>query len=473
MVTPVRSLPGLLVLLAAGVGQSQAATFTWLGDLPGGTSFSSAFAVSADGRVVVGYSGSGNGDEAFRYEDGVMTGLGDLPGRNPYESRATAVSADGTIVAGTSGRSGGIHRSQAFLWSDGLLTGLGSLATCTQPTLSSANALSDDGAVLVGMSCAPNGVTAAAYRNGTWEDLGAYPTFEDSTATAISPEGDIIGGQEYDEDLSGRAFLIENGVIAPLGGLPAGTDAAWPTDISSGGEVVVGGRAYGEFLNEPFRYADGVMTGLGHLPGDLGPDEYTFATATAVSADGRTIVGSSIYADRSSAGTSAFIWTEEQGMKYLSDVLVTQRAVGFHGSRGSLHAAYGISADGLTIVGTGSRNSSMPREAWVAVLDSPFGADSDGDGELDGVDNCTLVPNPGQCDSDGDGYGNHCDGDLSENGSTNAQDATLFRQQLGAPSTAPRYNAADLNCNGSVNAQDTTIFRGLLGSPPGPSALDH
>ena len=47
----------------------------------------------------------------------------------------------------------------------------------------------------------------------------------------------------------------------------------------------------------------------------------------------------------------------------------------------------------------------------------------------------------------------------------------LFRQELGAPSTAPQYNAADLNCNGAVNAQDTTLFRSLLGSPPGPSAL--
>lgn len=101
-------------------------------------------------------------------------------------------------------------------------------------------------------------------------------------------------------------------------------------------------------------------------------------------------------------------------------------------------------------------------------------ADSDADGLADIADNCTQLANntgPGaQCDSDNDGIGNRCDGDLNNNGSVNAQDATLFRLQLGQPSNAPTYNSSDINCSGAVNAQDTTLFRQLLGSPPGPSA---
>ena len=97
--------------------------------------------------------------------------------------------------------------------------------------------------------------------------------------------------------------------------------------------------------------------------------------------------------------------------------------------------------------------------------------DTDGDGVTDPADNCTLRANPGQCDSDADGFGNRCDGDLNNNGFTNAQDTTLFRQQLGQPSPAPVYNEADLNCNGFVNAQDATLFRPLLGIPPGPSGV--
>ncbi len=103
-----------------------------------------------------------------------------------------------------------------------------------------------------------------------------------------------------------------------------------------------------------------------------------------------------------------------------------------------------------------------------------FGVDTDLDGVPNVVDNCRLVANNtgagAQCDSDGDGFGNRCDGDFNNNGSTNAQDTTLFRQQLGQPSTPPIYNSRDLNCNGSVNAQDTTLFRQLLGLPPGPGA---
>jgi hypothetical protein len=95
--------------------------------------------------------------------------------------------------------------------------------------------------------------------------------------------------------------------------------------------------------------------------------------------------------------------------------------------------------------------------------------DADGDGVVDVVDNCAQVANPGQCDSDADGYGNHCDADLNGNGATNAQDTVIFRSQLGGASSGPAYNAADLNCNGAVNAQDTTLFRQLLGRPPGPS----
>jgi hypothetical protein len=98
--------------------------------------------------------------------------------------------------------------------------------------------------------------------------------------------------------------------------------------------------------------------------------------------------------------------------------------------------------------------------------------DGDSDGVADPVDSCFNVANASQCDSDGDGFGNRCDGDLNNNDATNAQDTTLYRQQLGQPSPeSSGYNRADINCNGVVNAQDTVLFRQLLGAPPGPSGL--
>jgi hypothetical protein len=61
-------------------------------------------------------------------------------------------------------------------------------------------------------------------------------------------------------------------------------------------------------------------------------------------------------------------------------------------------------------------------------------ADSDGDGLLDTSDNCTLVPNADQRDTNGDGYGNACDADLDNNGTINFTDlATLKATFFGAP----------------------------------------
>ncbi|MBN8279773.1 MAG: thrombospondin type 3 repeat-containing protein [Gammaproteobacteria bacterium] len=101
-------------------------------------------------------------------------------------------------------------------------------------------------------------------------------------------------------------------------------------------------------------------------------------------------------------------------------------------------------------------------------------ADQDADGRGNACDNCRNVANNtgggAQADSNGDGFGNRCDADLNNNGATNAQDTTLYRQQLGQPSLAPNFNQADINGSGAVNAQDTTLFRQLLGQPPGPGA---
>ncbi|MFM6373314.1 MAG: hypothetical protein ACKPH1_05120 [Microcystis panniformis] len=84
---------------------AQAASFQGLGGLPGSFS-SSANGVSADGSVVVGSSNIGNGNEAFRWTQATgMVGLGNLSGWN--SSSASGVSADGSVVVGTASDSGG------------------------------------------------------------------------------------------------------------------------------------------------------------------------------------------------------------------------------------------------------------------------------------------------------------------------------------------------------------------------------
>jgi hypothetical protein len=99
-------------------------------------------------------------------------------------------------------------------------------------------------------------------------------------------------------------------------------------------------------------------------------------------------------------------------------------------------------------------------------------ADTDGDGVADSVDNCTAVANADQRDSDGDGYGNLCDGDLDNDGETNTLDLNLYRQAHRSRAGDPNYNPdADFNGDGQVNTLDLSIYKGLHRRAPGPSAV--
>jgi hypothetical protein len=91
--------------------------------------------------------------------------------------------------------------------------------------------------------------------------------------------------------------------------------------------------------------------------------------------------------------------------------------------------------------------------------------DSDGDGVPDSRDNCAKVANKTQVDTDGDGYGNACDGDLNNDGFVNALDLSAMRNHFGK-----RAVAGDINGDGIVNSLDVSLFSKLFGKAPGPSA---
>jgi hypothetical protein len=93
--------------------------------------------------------------------------------------------------------------------------------------------------------------------------------------------------------------------------------------------------------------------------------------------------------------------------------------------------------------------------------------DSDGDGIADTLDNCILVSNANQRDTNGDGYGNICDPDFNNNGIVDSQDGALLRNAFGSPAFPDR----DLNGNGLVDSNDGARLRARFGQPPGPSGL--
>jgi hypothetical protein len=102
-------------------------------------------------------------------------------------------------------------------------------------------------------------------------------------------------------------------------------------------------------------------------------------------------------------------------------------------------------------------------------------SDADSDGIPNTSDNCiaaangTLIPDAGgnsQLDTDGDGYGNMCDGDLNQDNFVNVLDLGLFKQRY---FTADPY--ADLNGDGIVNVTDLGLFKTMFFQPPGPSGV--
>jgi choice-of-anchor B domain-containing protein len=92
--------------------------------------------------------------------------------------------------------------------------------------------------------------------------------------------------------------------------------------------------------------------------------------------------------------------------------------------------------------------------------------DTDGDGVPDEQDNCTLVANPDQRDTHGDGYGNICDPDLDNNGTVNFQDLGLLRTAF---FTNGPGQDADFNGDNAVNVIDLGVMRQYFFGPPGPS----
>jgi probable HAF family extracellular repeat protein len=367
--------------------------FGGLGDLPGGEFSSAARAVSADGAVVVGRSDSGGkSDEAFRWEAGVMTGLGGFqaagsggactamsPPLFPCASVAEDVSADGSVVVGWSG-------SFPFRWEDGVMAHIPCdrrLGAPDGPSTGYAFAVSDDGSVVVGEP-------AFSWTGADGcEFLGTLSVSESarSSAEGVSADGWVIVGQS-DSELGPivnppgcvalrevrEAFRwevngcdpdgLDNPCMVGLGDLPGGAIQSLATDVSADGSVVVG-ASQSDLCNEAFRWdwEDGVMKGLGTLP-SLG----ITSIALAVSADGSVIVGyvgaSSIFGP----SVGAFIWDETHGMRSLRGVLVDDFALDLTGW--TLTSATGVSADGSTIVGEGINPDGF-NEGWIAVLPVP------------------------------------------------------------------------------------------------------
>jgi uncharacterized membrane protein len=158
---------GNVVVGSEGFGPVRAFIWTLEGGMVGiGDASVESFAwdASFDGSVVVGTMHSGaHYMEAFRWtlSEG-MVGLGDLPG-GPFRSAASAISADGWVIAGSASSIG----EEAFIWDQ--IRGMRSLGSIlsangidlTGWSLGGASDVSADGQTIVGTGINPDGNTEA------------------------------------------------------------------------------------------------------------------------------------------------------------------------------------------------------------------------------------------------------------------------------------------------------------------------
>ena len=334
------------VLLLSVLPRQALADFVPLGDLPGGLIGSVAEGVSSDGTTVVGASASTFGpvvDEAFLWTQATgMVDLGTLPGYS--NSRATSVSGNGTVVVGWNFVQPP-QTFEAFRWTQA--TGMVSLGSAN--TL--AWGVSADGNVVVGEL-----LGGGAFR---WTEATGIVGIGGLRAFGASANGAVVVGV----DNSSLAFRwTEATGLVSLGFLPGGSDS-FATDVSADGAVVVGSSTGDSPLpvprNQAFRWTQVTgMIGLGDLPGgDF------FSVAQAVSADGAVIVGDSA-TDGGRTTFEAFVWDEANGMQNLRDLLIAQ---GDDLTGWELASATDVSADGRTIVGWGFDPDGQTA-GWLARL---------------------------------------------------------------------------------------------------------
>lgn len=307
-------------------------------------------AMTPDGRVIVGSAraGSGSDEHAFRLEGSVIQDLGTLGGAESY---ASAVSDDGATVVGAAALEN--ETRHAFLWRDGVMTDI----HVARAEASGAEDVSADGSVAVGTAAIRSGgLRAFRWENGESVVLpGLGGRF--ALGNAVSADGRVVGGSAS-MDRTGnevRAVRWVDGKIENLGTL--GGEFSFFQALSEDGAVVVGLSSLNRNRYHAFRWHNGRMADLGTLGGN-------YSEAAAVSASGAVVVGSAAIAG--SRESRAFRWTESTGMLSVEEWL---EAAGVEVSD-TLHTeqAYGVSADGATVVGILTNSHAFIARAGKGLL---------------------------------------------------------------------------------------------------------
>jgi uncharacterized membrane protein len=321
--------------------------------------------VSGDGRVLVGgCSLASGGGSACRWREG--QGLEALETPSGADALALGTSHDGSVVVGI--RWAALTPFRAVRWdADGALEDL-PLPQGAEDSF--AEAVSADGAVIVGGILLEDGQFAFRWTSAAGMELSPQPAY----AYAVSADGSTVAGCCS----PGGSFLwTQGGDFSFLPGLNAAADPA--LGISADGEVVAGGGSWETDVPWRWTAAEGA-TPLGAPAGLLGP-----ALAHDVSGDGSVVVGSELR-----FWGESFVWDAGHGKRSLADAL---REVGVSSRFAALEETRAVSDDGRRIGATGIRGDGS-RVAVLAVLGLACddGVDNDRDGLVDMADAQCVSP---------------------------------------------------------------------------------
>jgi probable HAF family extracellular repeat protein len=265
------------------------------------------------------------------------------------------VSYDGSVIVGTAG-----SRSRAFRWT----AATGFINLPDPPSggfLLEARGVSGNGRVVVGSLSSVAG--REVYRwtaDDGFENLGSLADENvHAVAEGVSHDGSVVVGHSLSElGIEPFRWTAATGMVG-LGKLDAGVYSSGAFDVSDNGSVIVGYSYLGRALHA-FRWTEvSGMVDLGDLPG--GTDE---SLARSVSRNGHTIVGLAT----TDHGYEAFVWRSRWGMRSIRTILTDDYGIDLDGW--SLREAWGVSANGTVIVGTGTDPQGF-YQGWRVTLPIP------------------------------------------------------------------------------------------------------
>lgn len=261
--------------------------------------------ISADGTRVSGNFNNAAGTSELAIYDvatGAWTPLGNIGGSSGVEASSSwGMSRNGQHIAGLGWVNGGTAHGITWSQSTGVVTDIGSTVAGNS---SRANAISNDGSVVVGWQDGELGRQAAIWVNGVQRllTLPGEPTIPLGEASAVTPDGRYVTGAGY--TYFNWIYDTQLDIVTNLGALGPTDDPFSPlftggTDWADDGKSFVGYERIFGF--GPGAYARGYiwlegqglldLTDFALAAGVPLPDGVVLSLPLGISSDGQTITG--------------------------------------------------------------------------------------------------------------------------------------------------------------------------------------